>query len=397
MPHMIRSLISIFLTAIAVSLYAQTEREQSESIADCEGAVNLFKSGNYAIQFTGKEGFIDDLMNYPSLAEISSRNIVWMSFIADADGDVTLEASIPENFLQMIVFQETTSNVCAELSKGTAEIKRMYKEKDQKFVGLDSNVSSGKLYPMHLLSGQKIMIALTTLEKTKSVVQLNFKFHNQGKSENEIVEPKIIDNRDDDFATTLSFLARDKKSNTPILANIIIEDSKELAGLYRCTDLLLNPPRPCKINVRCEAEGYFYEEKKEVAILATSDQQIVFKLERIAKGKSIQIEEIDFKPGTSDIMPESEPKIKRLKDFMALNADLEIEIQGHVFLIGENSFAAQKLSEARAKRVMYYLVDNGINKKRMTAVGYGNTRPLYPKPKFAFEEQANRRVEILVK
>jgi outer membrane protein OmpA-like peptidoglycan-associated protein len=33
----------------------------------------------------------------------------------------------------------------------------------------------------------------------------------------------------------------------------------------------------------------------------------------------------------------------------------------------------------------------------MTAVGYGNSKPIYPEPKKAFEEQANRRVEIVVK
>jgi flagellar motor protein MotB len=33
----------------------------------------------------------------------------------------------------------------------------------------------------------------------------------------------------------------------------------------------------------------------------------------------------------------------------------------------------------------------------MTSVGYGNSKPIYPDPKNAFEEQANRRVEIVVK
>jgi len=148
--------------------------------------------------------------------------------------------------------------------------------------------------------------------------------------------------------------------------------------------------------IRCDAEGYFFQDK-EVTLVATSDQQIMFNLERIGKGKSFQIEEIEFKPGTSEIMPESETKLRRLKDFMALNSNVSIEIQGHVFLIGENGFAAQKLSEGRARRVMAYLAENGINKNRMTAVGYGNTKPIYPEPKFAYEEQANRRVEILVK
>ena len=393
---MIRALLTIFLILTFATLHAQTEKEQSESIADCEGAVNLFKSGNYSIQFTGKPGYIDDLMNYPSLSDISSKNIVWISYIADADGVLTLDAQINENFLQMIIFQETTSNVCVELSNGTAEIKRIYKKRDQQVVGLDSNVAGGKLYPLELMAGQKIMIAFTTLEKTKSTVKFDFKFHSEAGSDYELKEPKIMDNRNDDFAPTITFLARDKNSNAPVVARFIIEDNKEMAGMYRCSDLLLNPPRQCKINVRCDAEGYFFEDK-EISVIGTSDQQVMFKLDRIAKGKTMQIEEIEFKPGTSEILPESEPKLKRLKDFMALNSEIEIEIQGHVFLIGENGFASQKLSEGRAKRVMAYLADNGINKNRMTAVGYGNTRPIYPDPKFAYEEQANRRVEILVK
>lgn len=393
---MIRALLTIFLILTFATLHAQTEKEQSESIADCEGAVNLFKSGNYSIQFTGKPGYIDDLMNYPSLSDISSKNIVWISYIADADGVLTLDAQINENFLQMIIFQETTSNVCVELSNGTAEIKRIYKKRDQQVVGLDSNVAGGKLYPLELMAGQKIMIAFTTLEKTKSTVKFDFKFHSEAGSDYELKEPKIMDNRNDDFAPTITFLARDKNSNAPVVARFIIEDNKEMAGMYRCSDLLLNPPRQCKINVRCDAEGYFFEDK-EISVIGTSDQQVMFKLDRIAKGKTMQIEEIEFKPGTSEILPESEPKLKRLKDFMALNSEIEVEIQGHVFLIGENGFASQKLSEGRAKRVMAYLVDNGINKNRMTAVGYGNTKPIYPDPKFAYEEQANRRVEILVK
>jgi len=369
---------------------------QSESIADCEGAINVFKSGNYSLQFTGKPGYVDDLLNYPSLADISSKNIVWVSFIADADGILTLDAKINENFIQMIIFQETTSNVCVELSNGTAEIKRIYKKMDQQVVGLDSNVAGGKLYPLSLLAGQKIMIAFTTLEKTKSTVKFDFNFYSEGESQFALKQPKILDNRKDDFSPTLTIFARDKETNTPVIGNIIIEDSKELSGLYRCSDLLLTAPRPSKVFIRCDAEGYFFQDK-EVTLVATSDQQIMFNLERIGKGKSFQIEEIEFKPGTSEIMPESETKLRRLKDFMALNSDVSIEIQGHVFLIGENGFAAQKLSEGRARRVMAYLAENGINKNRMSAVGYGNTKPIYPEPKFAYEEQANRRVEILVK
>ena len=77
---------------------------------------------------------------------------------------------------------------------------------------------------------------------------------------------------------------------------------------------------------------------------------------------------------------------------------LNIEIQGHVYEPGEdNSFSGQKMSEARAKRIMKYLTDHGISKERLTAIGYGNTAPIYKNPKTYSEEQANRRVEILIK
>ena len=79
-----------------------------------------------------------------------------------------------------------------------------------------------------------------------------------------------------------------------------------------------------------------------------------------------------------------------------MNSEVKIEIQGHVFSMEENSFAGQKISEARAKRVFNYLVMNGISKDRMITKGYGNTRPIFPNPRFSYEEQMNRRVEIKV-
>ena len=91
-------------------------------------------------------------------------------------------------------------------------------------------------------------------------------------------------------------------------------------------------------------------------------------------------------------MPSSYTKLKRLKDFMVLNSEVKIEIVGHVFSQKGFSLVGQVLSEARAKRVYNYLVENGIDKHRMTTQGKGNKEPIYPNPKFSYEEQMNRRV-----
>jgi len=190
-------------------------------------------------------------------------------------------------------------------------------------------------------------------------------------------------------------LVRDASSKEPLVATIAIQDSKTVDGIYTASDIFLNMERKYTIKITCDIEGYFFKDTL-VKITPFDDQEVLFNLDRISKGKSIKIEDIEFKAGSSLITDASIPKLKRLKDFLLLNADINIEIQGHVFALGDNSVLGQKISEARAKRVRKYLIENGIDKHRLEAKGYGNTMPVFEEPKFSYEEQANRRVEILV-
>ncbi len=396
---MTKIILTIFLTLLSTLLFAQAKKPSAESIADCSGAMNIFKSGSYTLQFTGGPGLTKEVESYPSLTEIGDENLIWVSYIAENDGTLSFDATIGQDYLQMVIFQEMTSNICVELPKGVAEIKRIHKQKGQTKVGLNTEISTGVLYPIGLMAGQKVLIGFSTVAKSKAFIKLNFNFKETENASRASNETKIIDNRDDEFAPSLSIMVRDAESDEPIVANVTIEGAKELTALYKGSDFFFNVARPCKVAIKCDAEGYFFVDREE-SLLATSNQEILLKMERISAGKSMQIEEIEFKPGTSEFMPGSDGKLRRLKDFMALNADIQIEIQGHVHTDkadDNNNFAAQKLSEARAKRVMIYLAENGIARERMTAVGYGNSKPIYPDAKLAYEEQANRRVEILVK
>ena len=394
---MTKLLLTSFTVLLSLFVFSQTKKTAGEPISDCGGAMNIFKSGTYTLQFTGNSGAKLEFSNYPSLSDVSDANVVWFSFIAEQDGLLSFDATIGQDFLQMIIFEEATNNVCGEIERGVAEIKRIHKAKNSQTVGLNVNIGTGVLYSLEMTAGQKIVVALATAEKSKAMVKLNFQFKGVDEGLHAANETKIVDTRSDEFAPTLSIVVRDAESDEPILANLTVEGSKELNALYKGSDFFFNVTRSGKVMIRCDAEGYFFVDKVE-DIDATTNQEITIKMERISKGKSMQIEEIEFKPGTSEFMPGSESKLRRLKDFMALNADINIEIQGHVHSSGgDNGLAAQKLSEARAKRVMMYLVEHGIDRNRMTAVGYGSSKPIYPDPKFAYEEQANRRVEILVR
>jgi outer membrane protein OmpA-like peptidoglycan-associated protein len=293
----------------------------------------------------------------------------------------------------MVVFSEMKNDICGEITNGISEIKRLHLEKNMSRVGLDHKVGDGILYMLHLDEGDKINILFSTEEKLKDRLFLNWKFsshlHNPW-------EQKIVDKRDNDFAPTLSILIRDKESKKPVQASLTIEGSREIDALYVGSDLFFNVSRNCNIIIKCDVEGYFFEDRLE-KITAYEDQEILIELEKASQGKSIKIENLEFKAGTSEIVPSSIPKLKRLKNFLALNSDINVEIQGHVFLLGDNTFMAQRISEARAKRVAKYLVDNGIDRSRLQAVGYGNTKPVYANPKFFYEEQSNRRVEIMIR
>ena len=357
----------------------------------CHGAVNIFESGEYQLQFTGKKS-TETLEAYPSLANVSAENVLWCSFIAPSSGELTFNAHKKKGFLQMVVFAEEENDLCGEVGRGIAEIKRLHIKKDQTEVGLDYEIGGGVLYTLKMVEGTKIHVLFATEEKVTSKLFLDWKFAPETPSE---AESKVVDKRYDDFAPTFSIKIRDKETNEPLIANLSIEGSKSLDALYTGSDFFFNVDRNCKIKIKCDVEGYFFDDRIE-SVSSFEDFELVIPLEVVSSGKSMKIEDIEFTPGTSQFVHSSEPKLKRLKDFLALNSDLNIEIQGHVFALGNNSIAGQRISEARAKRVLKYLVDNGIDRSRLKAVGYGNTRPVYAEPQFSYEEQANRRVEIMV-
>ena len=365
------------------------------SINTCTGGINIFDDGDFQLQFTGEKGNDNAVDAYPSLTEINSENLIWVTYIAPKNGDLTFTASKKSGFVQMVIFEQEQNDICGEISKGMAEIKRLHKGKESSIVGLDYNVDGGIMYSLPMKEGQKYKLLFATESELKDKLYLQWRFMVGGKVEQE-VESQVVDRRNDDFAPTFKIIVRDKETNEPIIANITIEGNKSLAGMYMGSDFLFNVERNSTVTIKCNAEGYFLNDLEEEAS-SFDDQEIVLELERISAGKSMQLEEIEFVPGTSNVTKASEPKLRRLKDFLALNASLDVEIQGHVFALGDNSHAAQRVSEARAKRVMKYLIENGIDKKRLTAVGYGNTRPIYEKPQFFYEEQANRRVEVVVK
>lgn len=378
-----------YIWSLAIFLFLGSYTHGQANV--CTDAANIFYNGEFNIAFTDKKG--NDLeTSYPSLKGKISQNQIWCSYLASEDGELNFSASLAGGGLRMVIFKEEVSDICGEVSKGLAEIQRLQLEPMQN-IGLAKKVGDGKLFSLPITEGKKIHVVFFADEGVTDKMKLDWSFLPDGVAP---AATKTIDFREDEFTPSIHIKLLDKQTKRALIGRLSIDGHKKLAAQYIGSDFYFSVARKCKLSLNAEVEGYFFNDII-VEVPGTENKEFIIELDRATSGKSIQLEEIQFNRGTSEITESSFPKLKRLKDFLILNSDLNVEIQGHVHAKGDNKREYDKLSEARAKRVMKYLTDNGVEKDRLTTVGYGNTRPVFPEAKFSHEEQANRRVEILVK
>ncbi len=103
---------------------------------------------------------------------------------------------------------------------------------------------------------------------------------------------------------------------------------------------------------------------------------------------------IQFETGKDVILPKSFPILDDIAKVMFENPTFNLTINGHTDNVGDDN-ANMTLSEKRAASVRRYLIGKGIDERRMTANGFGETKPIADNKTKAGRAQ-NRRVEFLV-
>lgn len=99
-----------------------------------------------------------------------------------------------------------------------------------------------------------------------------------------------------------------------------------------------------------------------------------------------------FDTAKADIKADMTPVLDEVVDVLTKNSDMNVEVQGHTDNRGSKKFN-QTLSENRAKAVMAYLTGKGIAPTRLTATGYGFSKPIASN-QTAQGRAWNRRVEL---
>lgn len=117
--------------------------------------------------------------------------------------------------------------------------------------------------------------------------------------------------------------------------------------------------------------------------------------EEMAAGRTtITLEAIQFEADSSRIIPASLPALEELREFLASNRDVAVEIGGHTNGWADSNYAVI-LSTARAKAVADYLVRKGINRRQVQFKGYGKEKPIDTNETAAGRKR-NQRVEIKI-
>lgn len=105
---------------------------------------------------------------------------------------------------------------------------------------------------------------------------------------------------------------------------------------------------------------------------------------------------VEFDAHKADVKPEYRGELQKVAKFLKANPKLTATVQGHTGDLQKTTAASQEISQRRAQNVVNYLVNEfGVERSRLTAEGFGQTR------RFAYNtslegQQENRRVNVII-
>jgi len=112
------------------------------------------------------------------------------------------------------------------------------------------------------------------------------------------------------------------------------------------------------------------------------------------KAQSVILQGVTFEFDSARLTANARDILIPAADALKGQPDLKVELAGHTDSVGSEAYN-QQLSQRRAESVRNYLLDLGVDPDQLTAVGYGESRPIRSNDTEQGRER-NRRVEFNV-
>ena len=410
---------------LSLTAWAQNPRIRlTEANADCSGIIDLMAGDTVFGPTTapvgpGRSVEINGERNSLYAFE-KEHNTVWYRFRVPADGNLSLDVipvSVNDDY-DFILYKYNGKNFCADVGSQRLKpvrtcISRNNPEEHSR-TGLRSGAPDEFIHSgpgasycnsLPVKKGEVYVLVLDNVYPGGSGHTLKLHFHRPVAAPDEITplsrppvaRPKV----------SLVVVDRTTRRPVPATVKILLKGADSGAFTYRADSITmatvdLDFGRPYLVHA--EADGCFGDVKEVKTGKNAATHYVTLELQPLVAGGNIVLENILFFGDQARILPESLPSLDMLLRTMNENPHMVIEIEGHVNCPSTMSSCEtaqmqqsnQRLSEERAKAVMQYLISKGMAANRLSAVGYGATRQLFPHANSETQMRQNRRVEIRI-
>lgn len=125
----------------------------------------------------------------------------------------------------------------------------------------------------------------------------------------------------------------------------------------------------------CTARGYLNSKElfQTLNLQDSKTYEINFALSPISR--PVQMDNVFYEFGSYQLTSESETALLQLVKLLEDNPNITIELSAHTDMVGDEAHN-NTLSKQRAESCVKFLIQHGIEKERLTAVGYGKSKPV---------------------
>ncbi|MES2139544.1 MAG: OmpA family protein [Bacteroidota bacterium] len=403
------------LTAIIILLFAIPSIAQKKSIektvtkplpiqtanivCDCKDAIKI------NVTKVAKYGLTKPSLGFGSIQEITSKsktdksafeaehNTAWYLLNINFDGEFVFEIT-PEdstNDYDFLLFKYTDTSFCKAIQKNElkpirSNLSRLDTQKkgntglatDAKSELVGKGIGAAYSKSVKVLKGEKYILVLDNVYQDGKGHTLNFNYIKQVS-----ISGVILDADSVPVKSKISF-SDDK-------GNLVKQVNTESDGKYT-----INTEMKEELNysLSFSSDSSF----SSIKTINTNElkQNNAFTdirtiLVRLKKGMKYNMSSINFYGSQAILLPSSFSSLIALYNLMKKNKRMIIRIEGHI-----NGYGDHPLSVSRAKTVYDYLIEQGIEKERMSFIGFGGEKQLFPNTRDETQASANRRVEINV-
>lgn len=177
-----------------------------------------------------------------------------------------------------------------------------------------------------------------------------------------IVEGTVVDNKGENISDATIRLVGDDGTNSKL--------NVRRDGTYK-----IRIKKEVRYVMLCTARGYLNARDgfDTRGLKDSKTYTMDFSLAPISK--PVTMDNIFYEFGKWDLTPASENGLKSLVKLLQDNPNITIELSAHTDMVGD-SLRNIELSRKRAESVVSYLIRAGIEKERLTPVGYGKNKPV---------------------